>query len=96
VLADLYGPRRLLRKGLVPPELVFGHPGFLRPSDKLMGDRPPSLAVLCRRPGPLPDGTLWVLGDRTQALAGAGYALENRIVLSRVLPSLYRDSTSIG
>ena len=31
LLADLYGPQRLLREGLVPAALVFGHPGFLRP-----------------------------------------------------------------
>ena len=42
---------------------------------------------------PEPDMRLhaWVLGDRTQAPSGMGYALENRIVLSRVFPSLYRD-----
>src|SRR5436189_203629 len=38
------------------------------------------------------DGRVMVLSDRTQAPSGAGYALENRVVLSRVLPSLYRDS----
>ena len=31
MLADLYGERRLLREGLLPPELVYGNPGFLRP-----------------------------------------------------------------
>src|SRR4029077_3434714 len=39
-----------------------------------------------------PDGQMRVIGDRTQAPSGAGYALENRTVLSRVVPSLYRDS----
>jgi uncharacterized circularly permuted ATP-grasp superfamily protein len=32
VLSDLYGPRRLLGEGLLPAELVFAHPGFLRPA----------------------------------------------------------------
>jgi uncharacterized circularly permuted ATP-grasp superfamily protein/uncharacterized alpha-E superfamily protein len=91
VLADLYGPRRLLRKGLLPPELAFGHPGFLRPSDKLVATHH-RLQLYAADLGRSPDGSLWVLADRTQAPAGAGYALENRIVLSRVLPSLYRDS----
>ena len=31
MLADLYGPRELIRRGLLPPELVYAHPGFLRP-----------------------------------------------------------------
>ena len=38
-----------------------------------------------------PDGRFWVLGDRTQAPSGAGYALENRLVLSRMLPDVFRD-----
>ena len=29
VLADLYGPRTLVARGLLPPEIVVGHPGFL-------------------------------------------------------------------
>src|SRR5262249_25952437 len=37
------------------------------------------------------DGTFVVLGDRTQSPSGAGYALENRIVLSRILPDTFRD-----
>jgi uncharacterized circularly permuted ATP-grasp superfamily protein/uncharacterized alpha-E superfamily protein len=92
VLRDLYGPRELVRRGLLPPEVVFAHRGFLRPVD---GTGPPdgphlhSYAVdLARGPG----GEMWVIGDFTQAPSGIGYALENRTVLSRVFPSLYRDA----
>ena len=93
VLADLYGPRELLHKGILPPELIFSHPGFLRACHDLPipGDRyhlPLYAADLARAP----DGSLYVIGDRSQAPPGAGYALENRIVISRVFPSLYRDS----
>jgi uncharacterized circularly permuted ATP-grasp superfamily protein len=38
-----------------------------------------------------PDGRWWVLNDRTQAPSGAGYALENRLLVSRVFPELFRD-----
>jgi len=38
-----------------------------------------------------PDGNWWVVGDRTQAPSGAGYALENRLVVSRVFPQMFRD-----
>ena len=38
-----------------------------------------------------PDGRWWVIDDRTQAPSGAGYALENRLVISRVFPELFRD-----
>ncbi|PFN91248.1 molybdopterin oxidoreductase, partial [Bacillus sp. AFS076308] len=32
-----------------------------------------------------------VTADRTQAPSGAGYALENRTIVSRAFPELYRD-----
>ena len=39
-----------------------------------------------------PDGQWWVLADRTQAPSGAGYALENRLVSTRVMPEVFRAS----
>jgi uncharacterized circularly permuted ATP-grasp superfamily protein len=41
LLADLYGPRELIRKGIIPVEVVAGHPGFLRSCDRvgLPGER---------------------------------------------------------
>ncbi len=91
LLADLYGDQRLLAEGLLPSELVFGHPNFLWPA---LGIRPPggiflhSYAVDLARDA---DGRWQVLADRTQAPSGAGYALENRQIVSRALPELYRD-----
>ncbi len=91
LLADLYGPRRALTEGWLPPELVLAHPGFLRACDGLTPPQGRFLhfyaADLVRRP----TGMFHVLTDRTQAPAGAGYALENRIVMSRVLPDVFRD-----
>ena len=50
LLADVYGPQKLLSTGLLPPELVFAHPDFLRPCHNV---RLPQLlsAPLRRRPG---------------------------------------------
>jgi uncharacterized alpha-E superfamily protein len=39
-----------------------------------------------------PDGQWWVLSDRTQAPSGSGYALENRTIVSDVLPDIFRKS----
>ncbi|MGD0810795.1 MAG: circularly permuted type 2 ATP-grasp protein [Acidimicrobiales bacterium] len=92
VLTDLYGPRDLLRRGALPPELVFGHSGFLRQCDqvRLPGNQQLfNMAVDLVRGS---SGEFSVLADFTQAPSGAGYALENRVVVSRVFPSLYRDS----
>jgi len=91
VLADIYGPQKLVREGLLPPALVFGNPAFLRPCH---GIRMPENIHLHLQAVDLtraPDGQWWVLADRTQSPSGAGYALENRIVLSRTLPEAFRD-----
>ena len=39
-----------------------------------------------------PDGRWWVVSDRTQIPTGAGYALANRLVTSRILPEAFRDN----
>lgn len=91
VLDDLYSTRALVRQHLLPPEVVYRSPGFLRPCQ---GSQPRGSRWLHLYAADLardPQGKFWVLGDRTQAPSGMGYALENRIVLSRVFPSLYRD-----
>lgn len=93
LLADLYGPREVLRRGLLPPELILSQGDFLRACDRLPvpGGRhwlPLYAADLLR----LSDGTMVVVEDRSQTPPGIGYALENRIVLSRVFPSLFRDA----
>ncbi len=91
VLADVYGPQRLLRENLLPPELVFAHPGYLRPCHGAVANEA-SLQLYAADLARAPDGQWWVLGDRTQAPSGAGYALENRLVLSRILPEAFRES----
>jgi uncharacterized circularly permuted ATP-grasp superfamily protein/uncharacterized alpha-E superfamily protein len=91
ILADLYGPQRLLHSGLVPPELVFEHPGFLRSCHGVSPSAGRFLHLYAANCGRTPDGRIWVLGDRTQAPSGAGYVLENRLVLSRMLPDVFRD-----
>lgn len=92
ILSDLYGPRELLRRGLLPPELVYGHGGFLRPCDGIRIPGANQLFTLATDVGRDSEGQTWILADRTQAPSGAGYALENRTVASRVFPSMYRDA----
>ena len=90
VIADAYGPQRLLKDGHLDPALIFAHPAFLRPCHGIVPQDGRWLhfyAADLVRGG---DGAWRVLADRTQAPAGAGYALENRIVLSRALSDGYR------
>jgi uncharacterized circularly permuted ATP-grasp superfamily protein/uncharacterized alpha-E superfamily protein len=91
VLRDVYGEGRLVKEGALPAAVVAGSPEYIRP---MAGVAPPGgrwLRFYAADIGRGPDGRWWVLGDRAQAPSGAGYALENRLVLARTFPRLYRD-----
>ena len=91
ILADLYGPQRLIEDRLLPPYLVLGNPAFLRP---LRGIRPagnaPHLYFYAADLVRLPTGEWRVFADRTQAPGGVGYALHHRGVLARTVPEMFR------
>ncbi len=91
ILADVYGSQTLLEQGVLPPELVFAHPGFLRPCHGLPVPNNCYLHFYAVDLGRAPDGRWWVLADHSQNPAGSGYALENRLILSSVLSDLFRD-----
>ena len=90
ILADIYGPQRLLLEGRLPPALVYGNPNFLRPCHGLPVAGHIYLHLHAADVARSSDGQWWVLSDRTQTPSGAGYALENRIVLSRTFPEEFR------
>ena len=98
VLADLYGPRRLLEDGRLPPALVYPSDSYLRALRTVMTtseETPPAqtrhlqlyAADLVRGP----DGAWQVLADRTGEPAGLAYVLENRRLMARVLPELFKS-----
>ncbi len=92
LLEDLYGPQQLLRQGRFPAALLYANPAFLRP---MVGVNVPAhsyLHMLAVDLARSPDGQWWVLSDRTQAPSGSGYALENRTIVSDLLPELFRAS----
>ena len=91
ILMDLYGERRLIKEGLIPPEVVYAHAGFLRACVGLTDPGSPFLLNYAADLARGSDGRIWILADRTQAPSGAGYALENRTALARVLPHLFGE-----
>ena len=91
VLADIYGPQQLLKEGLLPPELVFGHAGFQRSCVGSIKADDRALTICSSNLARGPDGRMWVIDDRAQSPSGAGYALENRMVMTRIAPALFRD-----
>jgi uncharacterized circularly permuted ATP-grasp superfamily protein/uncharacterized alpha-E superfamily protein len=92
LLADLYGARRTIRSGLLPPELVHGHPGFLRPWDRVVAPTGRQLFLAATDLARDSEGAWCVVSDRVQAPSGAGYAMANRRVVSRVLPTLHQQA----
>ena len=91
ILKDLYGEKRLIKEGLIPPEVVYAHAGFLRPCNELLPPNSPPLLMYAADLAKDSSGNIRVLNDRTQAPSGAGYALENRTVLARTLPHLFGE-----
>jgi uncharacterized circularly permuted ATP-grasp superfamily protein/uncharacterized alpha-E superfamily protein len=92
ILKDIYGKQTLLKKGLLPAELVFGHEGFLHPCVGALQNQQRHLTIYSANLARGPSGRMWVLDDRTQAPSGSGYALENRTVMTRVLPDIFRET----
>jgi uncharacterized circularly permuted ATP-grasp superfamily protein/uncharacterized alpha-E superfamily protein len=91
IMRDVYGDAKLIADGALPAAVVAGSPEYAR---QMCGAAPRGgrwLRFYAADLGRGPDGKWWVLGDKTQAPIGAGYALENRLILSRAFPSLYRD-----
>ena len=92
IVADVYGQQLLMRQGQLPAELIYANPRFLHTCH---GIRPACnryltyYAVDCYRGT---DGRFRVLRDYSANPIGLGYALENRIVISRLFPELYQKT----
>ncbi|WP_034764759.1 circularly permuted type 2 ATP-grasp protein [Chrysiogenes arsenatis] len=91
ILEDIYGPQNLIRQGHLPMEVVYAHNGFAR---QCAGIRLPGnhqLIIYGADIARSTDGVQWVMSDRTQAVSGLGYTLENRTAMARTLPNLLRE-----
>jgi uncharacterized circularly permuted ATP-grasp superfamily protein len=87
---DVYHEREIVREGLVPWELVVTRSHFAR---AVHGVRPPG-GVYCHVAGcdlvRDADGTWKVLEDNVRTPSGISYVLENRIAMTRLVPTLFR------
>lgn len=91
VTADIYGPQRLVAEGHIPAALVTGSRFFARNRIGAREGRGPFLSVYAADLVCGPDGQWRVLADRLRLANGIGYALENRLALSRSTGSLLGD-----
>lgn len=90
ILSDIYGNQNLLKKGLIPPAMVYAHKGYLRDAVHCADSQ--TLPLFGADVSRSPSGRWYVVDDICQFPEGIGYALENRLVLSRTLPRLFRSS----
>jgi uncharacterized circularly permuted ATP-grasp superfamily protein/uncharacterized alpha-E superfamily protein len=89
ILEDIYAERNLIKKGILPMELIYNHAGFLRPCSGIKQPGKHQLILYSADIAKSTEGKLWVVNDRTQAPSGSGYALENRTTMTRVIPELF-------
>ncbi len=86
ILGDVYGRQTMLQSSKMHPYLVFSNPAFLRPCHGLLPPRQSHIQLYSADLARSPDGSWWVLSDRVEAASGLGYALENRMLMSRIFP----------
>ncbi len=88
-LEDVYGPKKILRQNVVPPELVLSSPLYMRELDGLAVPH----GIHCHVAGIdlVRDqrGGFLVLEDNLRTPSGVSYVLANREVMKRVLPDLF-------
>lgn len=92
IVADIYGPQELLASGAIPPELVFGNPGYQRAFLDLPRNPDASIALCGYELARSPKGRWYVMADRFDVPLGAGYTLENRLAVSRTLPQAIQQA----
>jgi len=88
-LSDIYGPREILKAGILPPDIIYKNPYF-RP--EMSGRRVPHdvwvhiAGIDLVRTG---EGEFFVLEDNARTPSGVSYMLENREVMMRLMPDLF-------
>ncbi|WP_124711093.1 circularly permuted type 2 ATP-grasp protein [Gordonia insulae] len=90
LLRDLYRDQKTIRSGLIPPEMIYGHPGYIRKAARLEVPGPHALFLHALDLGRAPDGRFEAYADRTQAPSGIGFAIVDRRLLSRTFPQLFQ------
>lgn len=92
VLTDVYGPRRTLTSGLLPPEVIFGYRGYVRAAHGITVPGRHQLFLHGCDISRWSDGQFRVSADWAQAPSGAGYALADRRVVSTAIPEAFEHS----
>ncbi len=99
IFKDIYCEQKLLKDGIIPPEIIFSHKGFIPEVVGFKNKEYYNLQFYATDISRGPDGKFWVINDRTSAPSGLGYALENRLTMNSIANELYpniQTKTLIG
>lgn len=90
ILKDIYSDQYLIKDNIIPPEVIFGHKGFIPEAYNFGTKENFNLYFYALDMARGPDGKMWVISDRTQAPSGLGYTIENRLAMSTIAKELRR------
>jgi uncharacterized circularly permuted ATP-grasp superfamily protein/uncharacterized alpha-E superfamily protein len=90
VFKDIYGEQKLLKSGILPPEVLYVDPHFIR-EVKNFKEEYFNLNLYAIDISRGPDGKFWVISDKTDSPSGLGYAIENRITMNSVNGDLIKN-----
>ena len=91
-LVDVYGRGEILRAGRIPADLVYGNEAY---ETAVVGFTPPRgvfshiVGIDIVRTGP---DSFFVLEDNCRTPSGVSYMLENREIMMRLFPALFREN----
>ncbi|MDD2698956.1 MAG: circularly permuted type 2 ATP-grasp protein [Arcobacteraceae bacterium] len=89
IFKDIYSEQKLLKDGIIPPEIIFSHKGFIPEIVGFKNKDYYSLKFYAADISRGPDGKFWLINDRTSAPSGLGYAIENRLTMNSIANELY-------
>ncbi len=89
IFKDIYTDQKLLKDGIIPPEIIYSHKGFIPEVAGFKNKEYYNLQFYAADISRGPDGKFWLINDRTSAPSGLGYALENRLTMNSIANELY-------
>ena len=89
IFKDLYTEQKLIKEGIIPAEIIFGHKGFIPEVFNFENTDYYTMKYYAADISRGPNGKFWVISDKTQSPSGLGYAIENRLTMNSILSDLY-------
>ncbi|MEQ9812126.1 MAG: circularly permuted type 2 ATP-grasp protein, partial [Azospirillaceae bacterium] len=90
-LADIYGPQRCIKDGIIPGELVLGNANYMPAMHDIAVPHGAFVNILGLDLVRDAEGAFKVLEDNCRVPSGVSYVIENRHLMQRAFPDLMSD-----